>query len=130
MVSLDLSNEKNSTIVFATISPISGTDINSSKDAFSIFFKVLNFFDRSLAVFLPTLGIPSPYINEDNSHSLLFSNAVKRFVAFLSPNFSNPTNSSFFILYKSAMDFIPSFSNNCSAVFSLNPAIFIASLPA
>ena len=117
-------------MLFATISPISWIETRSSTFAFLIPSKLLKFLAKSLEVFTPTLGIPKEYTNELKSQFLLFSIAFSKFCAFFSPNFSKVNSSSFFKVYKSLKDFMSSFSNSCSAVFSLNPSIFMASLQA
>ena len=68
----------------------------SSSVAFFKFSKLLYFFVKSFAVFIPTFFIPSAYMKFSKFTFLLFSIEFNKFVAFFSLNFSKVKSSSNF----------------------------------
>lgn len=72
IISLFSAKEKNSVILWATISPTSWMAVNSSSVACSTFSRVPNACARSRAVFRPTLGIPRANRKASKGQLLLF----------------------------------------------------------
>ena len=114
----------------ATVSPMSGIAVSAPSSASFSLSSVPNLCARSLAVFLPTFGIPSAKRNASSSQCLLFSRASVRFAAFFSLKPSSIRKSIGVRLYRSAGCLTPIWSYSWPAVFSLNPSISIASRPA
>ena len=96
------SNEKNSVMLWATMSPTSSRATSSACVALDTFSSVPNAFAKSRAVLRPIFGMPTAKRNASSSQCLLFSSADSRLSAFLSLKPSSDSTCSRVRVYKSA----------------------------
>ena len=96
------SKEKNSVMLWATMSPTSSRATSSACVALDTFSSVPKAFAKSRAVLRPIFGMPTAKRNASSSQCLLFSSADSRLSAFLSLKPSSDSTCSRVRVYKSA----------------------------